>query len=105
LVTQLERFAEDKKLVGVRHVVQDEPDDGFMLRADFRRGIARLADFGLTYDVLIFPRQLSAARQLVEEFPAQPFVLDHIAKPLIEQGILSPWESGVRAFIASYRAW
>jgi len=97
LVTQLERFAEDKKLVGVRHVVQDEPDDGFMLRADFRRGIARLADFGLTYDVLIFPRQLSAARQLVEEFPAQPFVLDHIAKPLIEQGILSPWESGVRA--------
>ena len=93
---QLRGFADRKKLVGVRHIVQDEPDDNFMLREDFRRGIARLADFGLTYDVLIFPRQLSAAIQLVREFPDQPFVLDHIAKPPIGEGKLDPWQDGVR---------
>ena len=81
LPTQLEQFSKNRKLVGVRHVVQDEPDDNFMLRDDFQRGIARLADFGLAYDVLIYPRQLPAAIKLVAEFPGQPFVLDHIAKP------------------------
>jgi len=96
LPAQLERFATHAKLVGVRHIVQDEPDDGFMLREDFRRGIARLAEYGLKYDVLIYPRQLAAAVRLVVEFPEQPFVLDHIAKPLITEGKIAPWEQGLR---------
>ncbi|HWG20533.1 MAG TPA: amidohydrolase family protein [Terracidiphilus sp.] len=97
LPRQLEQFARDPKLVGVRHVVQDEADDEFMLRADFRRGIARLAEFDLAYDVLIYPRQLRAAALLANDFPQQRFVLDHIAKPLIAQGALEPWESDLRA--------
>ena len=96
LVSQLERFAGQKKLIGVRHIVQDEPDDEFMLRGDFRRGIARLEDFNLAYDVLIYPRQLSAAIRLVEEFPRQRFVLDHIAKPAIGEGKMEPWATGIR---------
>lgn len=101
LDAQLRRFAGRKKLVGVRHIVQDEPDDDFMLREDFRRGIARLAEAGLTYDVLIYPRQLPAAIKLVREFPDQPFVLDHIAKPAIAEGRLAPWEAGVRELAQS----
>jgi len=58
---ELEEFVAHPKFVGVRHVVQDEPDDGFMLRKDFQRGIAALHRFGLTYDLLVFPRQLPAA--------------------------------------------
>jgi L-fuconolactonase len=96
LASQLEQFARHPKLVGVRHIVQDEPDDEFMLREDFRRGIARLREFGLTYDVLIYPKQLPAAIKLVAEFPEQPFVLDHIAKPQIGEGKISPWEEGLR---------
>jgi L-fuconolactonase len=96
LRSQLDHFAGHPKLVGVRHIVQDEPDDRFMLRDDFRRGIAQLAAFGLTYDVLVYPRQLPAAITLVEEFPGQPFVLDHIAKPPIGEGRLEPWESDLR---------
>jgi len=65
VVDQLEQFAAHDRLVGVRHIVQDEPDDDFMMRDDFRRGIARLAGYGLTYDVLIYPRQLPAAIRLV----------------------------------------
>jgi L-fucono-1,5-lactonase len=89
---QLKTFTKHSKLVGVRHVLQDEPDDNFMLRPDFRRGLAQLRRFHLTYDLLLYPKHLAAARQLVEEFPDQPFVLDHIAKPAIAEGRLSPWK-------------
>jgi len=93
---ELEEFAEHPKFVGVRHVVQDEPDDGFMLRADFQRGIDALRGFGLTYDLLVFPRQLPAAIKLAKQFPEQPFVLDHLAKPPIKNGTLSPWREQIR---------
>lgn len=88
---QLENFSSHSKLVGVRHVVHDEPDDNFMLQPEFRRGIAQLREFGLTYDLLLFPRHLPVAVKLVEAFSEQPFVLDHIAKPAIRDGQMSPW--------------
>jgi L-fucono-1,5-lactonase len=93
---QLERFARHPRLVGVRHVVHDEPDDRFMLRPDFRRGVAELAAFDLAYDLLLFPRHLPVASSLVDEFPEQRFVLDHIAKPAIRDGLLSPWREDLR---------
>jgi L-fuconolactonase len=94
---QLERFSGDSKLVGVRHVVQDEPDDAFMLREDFRRGIGLLRKFDLTYDLLLHPRHLPIAVRLVEEFPEQPFVLDHLAKPFIARGEILPWRDDLHA--------
>jgi L-fuconolactonase len=97
LPAQLATLANHPKLVGVRHVVQGEPDDEFMLRNDFQRGIAHLAGCGLTYDLLLYPRHLPVAVKLVEKFPEQPFVLDHIAKPGIADGLMDPWEEGIRA--------
>lgn len=96
LKEELEQFARHPRLVGVRHIVQDEPDDEFMQRTDFRRGIARLAEFGLTYDLLLYPRHLPVAVKLVKEFPEQAFVLDHIAKPAIAEGLVEPWERDLR---------
>jgi L-fuconolactonase len=92
----LERLAKHPKFVGVRHVVQEEPDDNFMLGREFQRGISKLAAFGLTYDILIYPKQLAAALRLAENFPAQPFVLDHIAKPPIKTGASEPWAAHLR---------
>jgi L-fuconolactonase len=94
---QLERYAPHPKLVGVRHVVQDEPDDNFMLRPEFRAGIAQLGDLGLTYDLLIFPKHLPVAVKLAQEFPQQPFVLDHIAKPSIQSRQLGAWKGDMKA--------
>src|SRR5579859_7535481 len=59
LPAQLDTLANHPKLVGVRHVVQAEPDDEFMLREDFQRGIARLAEYRMTYDLLLYPRHLA----------------------------------------------
>jgi L-fuconolactonase len=100
LSVQLERFASHPKLVGVRHVVQDEADDNFMLRTDFRYGIAQLLDFNLAYDLLLYPKHLPAAVQLVKEFPEQSFVLDHIAKPGIADGLISPWREDLETLAA-----
>lgn len=94
---QLEKYSKHPKLVGVRHVVHDEPDDNFMLLPEFRRGIARLKEYELTYDLLLFPRHLPVAVKLVGEFPEQPFVLDHISKPAIGERLFSPWQEELQA--------
>jgi L-fuconolactonase len=89
---ELMHFSENRKLVGVRHVVHDEPDDDFMLRPAFVNGIAALKAFHLTYDLLLFPKHIPVALKLVELFPEQPFVVDHIAKPFIKSKVFSPWK-------------
>jgi L-fuconolactonase len=88
------------KLCGVRHILHDEPADDFMLQDAFRRGIGQLADHQLTYDLLIRPQHLSQALQLVREFPRQPFIIDHIAKPLIQDQVVSGWDKGMRQLAA-----
>lgn len=87
----LSEFARNRRLVGVRHIVQGEADDEFMLREEFCRGIGLLREFGLVYDLLLYPRHLPVAVKLVQQFPEQAFVLDHIAKPGIADGVLEPW--------------
>ena len=93
---QLAACAQNSKLVGVRHVVQAEPDDEFLLRPDFLRGIAVLREFELTYDILIFPRHLPVAVEFVSRFPEQRFVLDHLAKPFIKAQTSEPWATHIR---------
>ncbi|HCZ01862.1 MAG TPA: amidohydrolase [Verrucomicrobiales bacterium] len=95
---QLAEFSGHPQFVGVRHVVQDEPDDSFMLRTDFLNGIDRLKNHGLKYDILIFPQQLEAALKLVAQFPEQAFVIDHIGKPSIKDGSLQPWKKLMKEF-------
>jgi L-fuconolactonase len=87
----LERFAQNPKLKAVRHVLHDELDDSYMLRADFNRGISLLRSFGLAYDILIFERHLPQTLAFVDRHPGQMFVVDHIAKPRIKARLLSPW--------------
>jgi L-fuconolactonase len=100
--SELAEFAENPKLLGVRHIVQSEPDQRFLLQPEFLRGVSALAGFELTYDILIYPRHLSAAAEFVERFPEQRFVLDHMAKPPIRSRQLQPWESDLRA-LAKFR--
>jgi L-fuconolactonase len=94
--TQLESFAENPKLVGIRHIVQSEPDDQFLLRPDFLRGISALGEFDLAYDLLIYPKHLPAAAEFVHHFPGQRFVLDHMAKPPIKSGEIQSWARDIR---------
>ena len=81
---------------GVRNIVQDEHDN-YLLRSDIQNGISKLSSYNLTYDLLIFPRQLPAAIALVEKFPKQIFILDHIAKPNISNFKAENWKKNITA--------
>lgn len=93
---ELARLSLHPKFNAVRHVLQEEPDEYF-LRDDFHRGLSQLQSYGLSYDLLIFQRQLPVAIQLVDRQPDLPIILDHIAKPEARNGrIEEGWRSGMR---------
>jgi L-fuconolactonase len=98
--SELKVLARNPKLVGIRHVVQSEPDDRFLLQPDFMRGISVLEEFGLAYDILIYSRHLPVAAEFVNRFPRQRFVLDHLAKPPIKSGNFDSWARGISEFAA-----
>ena len=91
----LERLAKHKKFKGVRHVVQGEPDDNFILGAAFNEGIKKLLKYDLRYDILILEKHLKPSIAFVAKHPKQVFILDHIAKPRIKERILSPWRENM----------
>jgi len=97
LRSDLQSLAGNPKLVGMRHIVQSEPEDRFLLQPDFLHGISLLEEFDLAYDILIYPRHLQVAAEFVARFPRQRFVLDHLAKPPIKSGNIYSWEKGIRA--------
>jgi L-fuconolactonase len=98
---QLKELASHPKLVGLRHVIHDEPDDDFMLGLDFMKGIAQLEAYELSFDLLLFPRHLTRAVKLVRTFPNQRFVLDHLGKPDIKAGKMESWKNDI-ATLAGY---
>ncbi len=79
------------RLAGIRHLVQDEPDPGWLSRADARRGLAAIGEAGLVFDLLVRPAQLPAAVRVTGELGGVRFVLDHGAKPEIARGRMLPW--------------
>ncbi|WP_263383338.1 amidohydrolase family protein [Granulicella arctica] len=87
----MEEFEDRPKLRGLRHVIHDEVDDEYILREDFNSGIRAMRGSGLVYDILIFARHLPQTIEFVDKHPEQVFVLDHVAKPLIRDGVLEPW--------------
>jgi L-fuconolactonase len=93
--TVMDAFAADPKLVGLRHVVQAEPD-GFLDSANFNHGIRAMQKNGLVYDLLIIESQLEEAIRFVDRHPQQTFVLDHLAKPKIAARELEPWRTRIR---------
>jgi L-fuconolactonase len=81
------------RLVGVRHLVQSEPDPAWLTRPDVLAGLRAVRDAGLVYDVLTRPHQLPAAVAAARTLPDLVFVLDHLSKPDIAGGVREPWAS------------
>ena len=98
---RLKLFSRYEKLRGFRHIAQAEPDDGFLVQPDFMRGISCLREFSFTYDILIYPKQLPAAIDLVSKFPEQRFVVDHLAKPEIKSRDSKLWAAHIRRIAKS----
>jgi L-fuconolactonase len=101
----MEEFEFRPKLKGLRHVIQGEKDENYILREDFNSGIRTLLGSGLVYDILIFERHLPQTIDFVDEHPDQVFVLDHVAKPLIREGALEPWAARMRELGKRENVW
>ncbi len=96
LPDRLTHFAQYPQIKGYRHVAQAEPAD-FLTRPAVVAGIRTLAEFNLTYDILIYPAQLKAALHLVRAVPEVNFVIDHMAKPNIKKQDISCWSNFMAA--------
>ena len=84
-------------LVGVRHLLHEEPDPAWIARPDVACGLAALAERGLAYDLVGKTEHLPAMIEAVGAHPDLRFVLDHIAKPPIRSGVLDPWRERLSA--------
>ncbi|MDB5081811.1 MAG: amidohydrolase 2 [Chloroflexi bacterium] len=92
----LERLLDSGPLIkGIRRLIQGEPDPNFCLQPDFIEALRLLPDFGLSFDICIYHNQLPAAIEMVKQCPGNEFILDHIAKPAIKSGELSPWQENM----------
>lgn len=79
---QLAALAEHERVVGVRHLLQDEPD-GFARTEAFLRGARVLARRGWTFDACVRARQIPDVTALAASVPDLAIVLDHLGKPAI----------------------
>lgn len=91
---RLSYFGENPVLKGIRHTLQGE-SIAFITSEEFQRGISKLSSYDLSYDLLILEHQLEAATTLVNNFPEQKFILDHLAKPRVSKGISKEWTEGI----------
>ena len=89
----LDALMKRDKLVGVRHQVEDDPDDDWLIRDDTIRGLHEIAARDLAYDMLVRPRHMNRVPTVAEKVPNLRIVIDHIAKPLIAQGVIRPWDA------------
>jgi L-fuconolactonase len=101
----MEEFEDNPKLKGLRHVIQGEKDENYILREDFNSGIRTLLGSGLVYEILIYERHLPQAIEFVDEHPEQVFVLDHLAKPTIAAGAMEPWAERMRELGKRENVW
>ncbi len=88
---RLRRLPGGDRLVGLRHLVQDEPDPDWLARPDVRRGLRAAGAAGLAFDLLVRSAQLPAALRTAAELGDVQFILDHGAKPEIAAGRIEPW--------------
>lgn len=101
---QLERWLPGGKLVGVRHLIHDEPDPDFVLGPSVRDSLGLLASAGVPLDIPdAYPRHLHQMPILMESVPGLRLVIDHLSKPPLSRGIeaMAEWERGLRR-IAGY---
>ena len=89
--SQIEEFKDHRKFVGIRHVVQDESNDDFIIQDDVLRGLAMLEKHDLAYDLLFYVKHLKHAQTLAKKFPGLRLVIDHLAKPVIKDGETDGW--------------
>lgn len=105
LARDLDELQRNSKFKGVRHFIQDEPDDAWMLRKDVLEGFRELERRDISYDVLIYPRHLKNVPKLREHCPRLRLVIDHLAKPPIARNEIDTWARDMETVASLPHVW
>ncbi|HXB29173.1 MAG TPA: amidohydrolase family protein [Puia sp.] len=100
LEERLKYYQKFPRLKGFRHLLQGEKQRDIMLNPDFKKGVGLLNKYEFSFDLLIMQDQLGFAEILAAAFPDQRFVIDHMAKPPIKNGMIAEWRSAMKKFAA-----
>jgi L-fuconolactonase len=89
---QFEHYRNSAKFIGIRPMLQDIPDDQWILRPQVLASLRLIAEADFPFDFLTYPRHLPFVLQVLESVPGLRAVIDHISKPDIRAATLEPWE-------------
>lgn len=96
LEPEMERLAKLPVMRGIRRLIQNQPDPDFAVKPDFVAAVKLLPKYGLSFDICIYHHQFPAVLKLVRQCPDVSFILDHIGKPGIRDGLTEPWKAHIR---------
>ena len=98
---QLDELCADQKFKGVRHLVESEPNDDWLVQPAVLSGLKQLSARGISYDLLVHTRHLKHVPRVAESCPELPLVIDHLAKPPIARKEIREWSQALQP-LASY---
>ncbi|HEV8133334.1 MAG TPA: amidohydrolase family protein [Pyrinomonadaceae bacterium] len=98
---QLDELVPHPKFKGVRHLVESEPADDWLIQPQVLRGLKRLSTYGVSYDLLVHTRHLKYIQKVVDACPDLKLVIDHMAKPPIANGEIETWRQELRQVAAN----
>ena len=93
---QLEELSAHPKFKGVRHLVESEPNDDWLVQPAVLSGLQQLSARGLSYDLLVHTRHLKHVPIVAESCPDLRLVIDHMAKPPIASNEIKEWSHGLQ---------
>ena len=93
---QLDELSAHPKFKGVRHLVESEPHDDWLVRPAVLAGLRKLSERGLSYDLLVHTRHLRYVPQVADSCPDLPLVIDHMAKPPIARNEIEAWAGALK---------
>ncbi len=93
---ELDELCLHPKFKGVRHLVESEPDDDWLVQPAVLRGLKQLSERGLSYDLLVHTRHLKHVPLIAESCPDLPLVIDHLAKPPIARNEIEEWSQALQ---------
>ena len=98
---QLDELCTHPKFKGVRHLVESEPNDDWLVQPAVLSGLKKLSARGLSYDLLVHTRHLQYVPQVAETCPDLRLVIDHMAKPPIARNEIDEWATELKS-VARY---
>src|SRR5437016_13603526 len=102
---QLDEFVTHTKFKGVRHLVESEPEDDWLIQPSVLAGLRTLSAYGVSYDLLVHTRHLKYAKIVAESCPELRLVIDHMAKPPIARHELAEWAREIKELAAYSNIW